>query len=256
MSPRLKLIVPVVVVLVAVAAFYKLALAPKFERASALQTQIEQSEAKLAEAKAQTLTLESVKANYSSDYATLASLGKAVPADDDMRSLLVQLNAAAKRSGVDFRTISLEAGQGAAAAPASTSAPATQTAAATLPPGAFVGAAGLPTMPFTFEFEGSFFEMSEFMARLERFVTSRGDGLEVKGRLLTIDGFSLVPSAKGFPSVTASIGATAYLVNPSEGASGGATATGPAGTTPGAANPETPGAATPLTGRPSSGGIR
>ena len=39
-----------------------------------------------------------------------------------------------------------------------TTAPATQAAAAALPPGATVGAAGFPTMPFTFTFEGSFFD--------------------------------------------------------------------------------------------------
>ena len=36
----------------------------------------------------------------------VARLGKAVPADDDTRSLVVQLDAAAKRSGVDFDTAS------------------------------------------------------------------------------------------------------------------------------------------------------
>ena len=228
MSLRIKMVVALVAVVVAAAAFYNLALAPSYQRASELQTKIEASEATLQEARTQARSLESLKANYSSDYTTLAGLGKAVPADDDMRSLLVQINTAAKRSRVDFRAITLQAGA-AAATPTSGSAAATQAAVATLPPGASVGAAGLPTMPFTFEFEGSFFDVSGFLARLERFVTAKGDRLEVRGRLLTIDGFSLVPSDKGFPSVTATLAATAYLVNPAEGASGGATASGPAG---------------------------
>ena len=41
-------------------------------------------------------------------------LGKAVPADDDVRSLLVQLDDAAKRSKVDFHSINVGAGGGAA----------------------------------------------------------------------------------------------------------------------------------------------
>jgi Tfp pilus assembly protein PilO len=234
-----------------VAAFYKLALAPKLERASELQTQIAASETKLAAAKVQAQTLQSVKRNYAADYTSLVGLGKAVPADDDVRSLLVQVNTAAKRSGVDFRTITLDSGAAAAtpAPDATGSAAATQTAASALPPGAIVGAAGLPTMPFSFEFEGSFFEMSEFMSRLERFVVTQGDGLRVRGRLLTVDGFSFVPSDKGFPSMKASLGATAYLVNPADGATGGATATGPvaAGAPPAAATP-TPPRATKETG--------
>ena len=45
---------------------------------------------------------------------------------------------------------------------------ATQAAAATLPPGATVGAAGFPTMPFTFVFNGRFFDMETFLARVNR----------------------------------------------------------------------------------------
>ena len=49
----------------------------------------------------------------------VARLGKAVPADDDVRSLMVQINSAADRSGVDFRTISI----GGAGAPTAGPAP-------------------------------------------------------------------------------------------------------------------------------------
>lgn len=233
MSPKLKMVAAVVVALVVVVGFYKLAIAPQSQRASALQGQIDKSEEKVKASQAQIRKLETLKASYPDDYTSLAGLGKAVPADDDVRSLLVQIDGAAKRSGVDFKSIALDGDS--AASPTSTSttgsASATQTAAATLPPGASVGAAGLPTMPFSFEFEGSFFTVSDFLARLERFVTTRGDRIDVRGRLLTIDGFSLTPSEKGFPYVTASLGATAYLVNPTEGSSGGATASGPASST-------------------------
>jgi hypothetical protein len=46
-------------------------------------------------------------------------------------------------------------------------APATQMASAALPPGAVVGSAGLPTMPFDLKFEGSFFHMSDFFGQVK-----------------------------------------------------------------------------------------
>lgn len=256
MNPKVRLLVGAIVALVAVAAFYKGVLAPKYARASVVQADIDESQGVLDQARAQTHALETAKAGYSRDYTTLARLGKAVPVDDDVRSLLVQINTAAGRSGVDFRSIQLDASDPAAATARSGSAAATQAAAATLPPGASVGAAGLPTMPFSFEFEGSFLDLSGFMARLQRFVTARGSGLDVRGRLLAVDGFSLKPSSKGFPHVTASVGATAYLVKPSQGSGGGATLSEPAGTAAPAAKSAVPAAGAPVATTSSAGGIR
>ena len=61
---------------------------------------------------------------------------------------------------------------------AATPAPATQLAAAALPPGATVGAAGFPTMPFTFIFDGSFFDMEHMLRDVNRFITVDGQGRE------------------------------------------------------------------------------
>jgi hypothetical protein len=103
------------------------------------------------------------------------------------------------------------------AAPASgTAAPATQAAAAALPPGAVVGAAGFPTMPFAFVFDGTFFDMETFMSEVQRFVRVNGKHVDVRGRLLSIDGFSLSAGPGGFPKVKASINATAYLLSPDD----------------------------------------
>jgi hypothetical protein len=117
------------------------------------------------------------------------------------------------------------------AAPASsTPAPATQAAAAALPPGAVVGAAGFPTMPFAFVFDGTFFDMETFMSEVQRFVRINGDRVDVRGRLLSIDGFSLSAGPGGFPKVNASISATAYLLSPDDtGATPATSATPSAG---------------------------
>jgi Type II secretion system (T2SS), protein M len=109
-------------------------------------------------------------------------------------------------------------------------APATQAAAATLPPGAAVGSAGFPTMPFSFVFNGSFFDMEDFFKEVQRFVRVNGDRIDVSGRLLSIDSFSLVAGPTGFPSVKSSINATAYLLSPDDsGAASTATSSSTSG---------------------------
>lgn len=212
------------------AAFWYFAVAPKQQEAARLEVEAGKVEAANNQARAQIVTLKTAERSYATNYASVARLGKAVPADDDVRSLLVQLDAAADRSGVQFDSIAVPAAT--AAAPAATGAT-TQAAAATLPPGAAVGPAGLPTMPFSFEFVGGFFGLSTFFSRLERFVEVDARRVDVTGRLLAVDAFAIELGERGFPSIKATIGATAYLVPEEEGAMGGATPTGP---TPGVAS--------------------
>jgi Tfp pilus assembly protein PilO len=218
-SQRRTVLLSALVALVAAAGFYMLVLGPKRERATELSAQAATARATLAQTRQQAVELKTAKGSFGKDYTSVVELGKAVPTDDDVRSLMVQIDAAAKRSGVDFRTIQLSGGGGTTTPPAATSgAAANQATTATLPPGATVGTAGFPTMPFSFEFSGKFFTLSDFFARLDRLVRIDGKGIEVSGRLLSVDAFSLKPGAKGFPSVTATVGATAYLLPGANGA--------------------------------------
>ncbi|HEX8102973.1 MAG TPA: hypothetical protein VF533_10190 [Solirubrobacteraceae bacterium] len=227
---------------VAAIAFWFLVLGPKHEKAAELGAKVEQARTKLATTRAEADRLRLAKSTHDVDYASVVRLGKAVPTDDDVRSLVVQLETAADRSGVDFHSITLSGGAGTSAAtPPTAAAPGANTAAATtaaLPPGATVGAAGFPTMPFDFEFRGQFFSLSNFFSRLERLVAVSEKEVRVSGRLLTVDSFTFKPGVEGFPAVYATVGATAYLLPSSEGvplASSMAAATGatPAATTSG-----------------------
>ncbi|HEY5144152.1 MAG TPA: hypothetical protein VII98_11700, partial [Solirubrobacteraceae bacterium] len=150
------------------------------------------------------------------------------------------------------------AASAAAATGAVNPAPATQAAAATLPPGATVGAAGFPTMPFTFIFDGSFFSMEAFLHKINGFTQVTKGGVQVHGRLLTVDSFQLTAGRKGFPNVSANVNATAYVLPAGEGLTAGATPAGPAAgaTTPasGSSSPSTPTA--PATAALTSGGSR
>jgi hypothetical protein len=278
-TTRDRIALTVVIAAVLVGGFWFLVLGPQRSKASKLSSQLTKEEQRLSTAQSDAAQSRAARAEYASNYATVARLGKAVPSSDDVPSLVYQLSSTAQSTGVDFRTIKLEnASSGAGAAPASaTPAPApakgstgstppagssgatpaagssgaapasaTQAATATLPPGAVVGPAGFPTMPFSFTFEGSFFRLSSFFSRLESQIQSSRGRLSVRGRLLTIDGLALTAAGQGFPHMKAAVAATAYLLPADQGLTNGATpSTPPAGSAQPVKSTSTTGATPP-----------
>ena len=216
-------VIAAIAALVLLGGYYKMVLSPKREEASNLKAQVEQAQTDLAASQQTLAQYTKAKETYRASYATVARLGKAVPEDDDVRSLMVQLDAAAKKTGVDFRSIDI--GQGGAASAPETAATGAPTAPP--PPGASVGAAGFLTMPFKFAFRGKFFQMSDFLSELERFVKVSNEKIDVTGRLLLLDSVKLTPDATGYPQIKAEIGATSYLLPPTQGLTAGATVAGP-----------------------------
>jgi len=235
-TARDRIVLIVVGILATLAAFWFLAISPKRQDSAELNTQIGAAQTRLATAQASASTAVAAKAKYTSDYATVARLGKAVPVDDEMPSLVYQLEQTAKANKIDFRSIKLvgSASAGATATPAAgTSSTPGSTVAAALPPGATVGSAGFPTMPFTFDFTGSFFDLQRFLKSLDGLTAVNGKSISVKGRLLTVDGVALKAGPKGFPQIDASVVVTSYLLPADEGLTSGATATAPSGATSG-----------------------
>ena len=228
MTRRNSILLVAVAAVAIVGAYWMLALAPKREEAAAVDTKIAAKQAALAQAEAEVADYEAARKNYRANYSMVARLGKAVPADDDVRSLMVQINSAAGHSGVDFRTISVST-QG---APSTGPAAAQQTPGTKAPPpgASTVGTAGFATMPFSFNFKGSFFELGKFFNRLDRFVAVRNGGLDVTGRLLLLNSITLTPDTeKGFPTLIADVSASSYLLPATEGLTAGATADSPTG---------------------------
>lgn len=86
---------------------------------------------------------------------------------------------------------------------------------------------GLDTVPITLEFVGTFFDLADFTHRIKRYVESSRGNVLVRGRLITIDGVEFKSEPDIFPKLTATLKATAYLAPAAEGATAGATPTGP-----------------------------
>lgn len=210
--------------------FWTQLLSPKRDEAKQLGVEVERLEASLAAHEAEIAVAEEAKRSFAGDYQRLVVVGKAVPGDDDVASLLVQVNRLSDKAGGTFRDMQLSSeggGEEAAApppAPGAEPASPTEVAAALLPLGASVGPAGLAVMPYTVTFDGNFFEIADFIKGIDSLVNTTPEEVAVNGRLVTVNGFSLeADPAKGFPALQASFALTTYLTPPGEGVTGGAT---------------------------------
>ena len=144
-------------------------------------------------------TYQGARDDYKANYDTVVRLGKAVPSDDDTRSLVVQLDSAAKRSGVSFDTVNVNGAGG------------SSDDGTLIAPGA-VSAGAFSAMPFTLNFTGKFDTLGDFFSRLERFVTVKGDQVAVSGHLMRVESINLAPGDGGWPTLKAQVGASSYIV--------------------------------------------
>ncbi len=229
MTTRDRTIVAVIALVVAIAAPWLLVIQPKRSEAAKVQSQITAEQSQLSSIRTQLAAGEASRAAFATSYTSLVRLGEAVPTDDNTPSLIYQLQAASKASGVSFQSLTFNAGSG-ASAPAPSSSSSSQASAATLPPGVTIGTAGFPVEPFTFSFSGSFFHLANFFGRLQHFVVVNNQKLSVSGRLMTLNAISLGVGPAGFPQMLATINATTFLLPASQGLTAGATPAGPANT--------------------------
>ncbi len=224
-------IVAAIIVAVGAVAFWMLMMSPKREEASKLGTEVENIQASLSQHEAEIIAGEEAKEGFADSYKQLVVLGKATPADDETASLLVQVNHIAEKSKVRFSNLQLEASgsggeveaAGAAAATTSELLTPTEASASLLPLGAEIGPAGLAVMPYSLTFNGTFFQLADFIHGLDGLVTTDDEAVTVDGRLLTINGFTLKGDSKSdFPHLEGEFSVTTFLTPPGEGLSTGA----------------------------------
>ena len=237
MTGRDRIVAMVVGVLAVLAAAWIIEVSPERQKASKLNGQVAAAQTQLSDAEGQLATARAAQAQYSAAYASIVNLGKAVPASQEVPSLIYQIAQAAGGKKVDFASIVAgSAGAGGSSASASSASAAAAAAAAS--------AAGFSQMPFTFVFNGTFFDLEHLFGELNRFtLRTTSGGLRVSGRLLTIQGIKLSPLAErtlgaksGPAELSGTITATAYVLPASQGLTGGATSASPASSTTSAAS--------------------
>jgi Tfp pilus assembly protein PilO len=200
MTRRDRLVIVAVAVVAAIAASWFLLISPKRDQASKLGAKVAAAQGQLDAARSELAQNAVASKQYASNAAALARLGQAVPATDEVPSLIFELQSAADGARVDFQSLQNgNSSAGGASAPAApTTTPATGTGTAT-------------PSTFTFTFSGTYFQLSSFFDRLQRFVVTNGNGVVVRGRLITLNSVNLTPASGGFPQINASISATTYV---------------------------------------------
>jgi hypothetical protein len=137
MTDRDRKILFAIIPLVLIVAYWFLLLAPKRQEAAKIRDQLSQAQGVRDTAQQKASQLAGAKRSFAADYATVIRIGKSIPTSVDMPSLLVQLDRAARGTGIKFTDIK------AGSAPAGPAAP----AAATTPPSTPGGGSSGPTAP-------------------------------------------------------------------------------------------------------------
>ncbi|MGD0166602.1 MAG: type 4a pilus biogenesis protein PilO [Gaiellaceae bacterium] len=159
---------------------YFLLIGPQKSQASSLTRQIADLNTKIRAGQSQAhqaagLSKILVADNY--------KLQTAMPDTTDVAGLYLQLGAIAKDTGVSFDSIS---------------------------PGTVVDATTYQVIPLTLIFQGNFFDLSDFLHRLQSLVLVENGKLQARGRLFTIDQITFIEGDAGFPQIKATIDAEAY----------------------------------------------
>jgi hypothetical protein len=212
---------------------YFLLIGPQNSKAAALNKQIADTNQAIDSARALTLQ---AKTDAKIRVADLFRLTKAMPDQTDMSDILLELNQVAQDSGISFEQIT--------------------------PSATAVALNGYEAIPITVQFQGNFYELSDFLYRLRNLVDVRHGALDANGRLFAVDtiSFAQAPPPPGFPEISATLVIDAFVfgtgtaptVEPPTGTTGPSGTTGASGTTgqsgtTGASGTTTPAATTPTT---------
>jgi Tfp pilus assembly protein PilO len=268
MTGRDRIVLMVIAVVVILAGGWLKLVSPERAKANKLATQVATANSALASAEGKLASARASQSQYPAAYAAMVNLGKAVPPNQEVPSLMYQLSLATADKQVEFTSIATSAvgggsGSSTVTAPAAsaksstpssgsattasassgTASASSGTASATGSPsasGASTSAAAFTQMPFTFVFEGSYFDLERLLRELTSFTTRSSSGtLEVNGRLLTVQSVKLVPtdtSHAGAGTLSGTITATAYTAPASAAPVAASSATPPVGSATSAAS--------------------
>lgn len=218
--------------------YWFLILTPKREESAKLDRQLATIEQKVAKEHAQLASYHAAQGSYAADYSTVVRLGEAIPKDEGIASLLVQLDSLAS-GGASFTQVGIDQYPQGLLAP---SLAGTQTSQATgQPPQAASAKTGSKTdssaqpqqLPFQpvelrLQFQGNFFRMHTLFKQIERLVRVSSTKVAVRGRLVFIEGFNVKEGRAGFPHVSINVGALVFSLPEGQSITAGATVQAPA----------------------------
>jgi Tfp pilus assembly protein PilO len=181
-------IISAVVVVVLIVAWYFLLFSPTQRKLSDLDQQIQSAQSALDVANQEVVKLESYKKTAPQSRAEIVRLGKMLPESEGIPGLIIELTKTADASGVDVTSI----------------------ARGTTTPGTPFGIQAV-----TLQVSGRYFDVEDFLYRIEEYVAFRNASFRVTGRLLQVTTLSVQSSAtegsSASPLLSVSLGLNAYL---------------------------------------------
>ena len=182
-------IITAVVAVVLIVAWYFLLFSPAQRKLSDLDDQIQSQQSALDIANQEVVKLEGYKKTAPQSRAEIVRLGKMLPVAEDIPGLIIELTKTSEASGVDVTGI---------------------TRGTTTPGSPF----GIQTL--TLQVSGRYFDVEDFLYRLEEYVAFRNASFRVTGRLLqvtqlTIQGGTATETTSGSQPLTVTVGLNAYL---------------------------------------------
>jgi Tfp pilus assembly protein PilO len=180
-----------------------LLVSPQRSRASELDEKIASVEQQITAARAAQMQAADAKPIRSAD---LFRLTKAMPSDNDIPGVLLELSRIAAETGIVFEQIV---------------------------PQATVAAGEMRAQPIDLTFEGNFYSLSDFLYRVRNLVSVQRGRLIANGRLFSVEKLQFSEAPSGFPSIRANLTLSAFLYG------SGATAAPPAASTTSSASTDT-----------------
>ncbi|MEI6724807.1 MAG: type 4a pilus biogenesis protein PilO [Actinomycetes bacterium] len=193
-------IIAAVVAVVLIVAWYFLLLSPTLSKISDTNSQITSAQTALDAAKMNVARLETYKKTAPQSREEIVRLGKMLPTSEGIPSLIIELTKTASASGVDLTSITRGSSQ--------TGSP-----------------FGIQTVQLSVS--GRFFDVEDFLYRMESYVAFRNAEFRAEGRMLEVSQLSMTGGAATTSGTTApltvSIALSAYLWGaPATAAAGGA----------------------------------
>ena len=158
-----------------------LLVSPQRSRASELDEKLASVQQQITAARAAQMQAADVTPIRSAD---LFRLTKAMPSDNDIPGVLLELSRIASETGIVFEQIV---------------------------PQATLSAGEMRAQPIDLTFEGNFYSLSDFLYRVRNLVSVQRGRLVANGRLFSVEKLQFSEAPSGFPNIRANLTLSAFL---------------------------------------------
>ncbi|MHB8160031.1 MAG: type IV pilus inner membrane component PilO [Thermoleophilia bacterium] len=176
----------VVVILVA---WYFLIIIPKKDETDSKLAEYQKANTEYEQNRAKVQRIDEERTAAKQAAGDLLKLNKLIPMDSQVPSMIVELQSTANEAGLKFLKI--------------------------VPGTAVAGSDGGTIVPIEINVQGEYFDVHDFLYRVENYARMEGNDINVTGRLINVITLEMMqPDIGNFPEVLVKIGANAYMTDP------------------------------------------